>query len=123
MARNEAGLKKALARIPELRREFWEGVRVPGTMNEFNPALDRAARIADFLEFAELLCRDALHRNESCGGHFRTEYQTPDGEARRNDAEFAYVGAWEFKGLGAEPALHKEPLTFENLQLAERSYK
>lgn len=123
MARHEKGLKQVLERIPQLRREFWEGVRVPGTINEFNPALDRASRIADFLEFAELLCRDALHRNESCGGHFRSEFQTPDGEAKRNDDEYSYVGAWEFKGVGVEPILHKEPLVYENVHLAERSYK
>mgnify|MGYP003394470686 FL=1 len=123
MARNEAGLKKALARIPRLREEFWKNLNVPGDGEEMNNSLERAGRVADFLEFAELLCTDALHRRESCGGHFREEFQTPEGEAQRNDAEFSYVGAWEFKGVGKEPALHKEPLVFENVHLAQRSYK
>ena len=123
MARNEAGLKKALEKIPMIREEFWKNVNVLGGSEEFNQALERAGRVADFLEFAELLCQDALHRQESCGGHFREEYQTPDGEARRDDANFSYVAAWQYQGEGKESALHKEPLQFENVSLAQRSYK
>ncbi len=123
MARDEAGLTEALQRIPELRAEFWENVRVPGDNANVNQELEKAGRVADFLEFAELLCHDARHRKESCGGHFRTEHQTDDGEAKRNDADFAYVGAWEHRGVGNEPELHKENLEFENVQLAIRSYK
>jgi succinate dehydrogenase / fumarate reductase flavoprotein subunit len=123
MARNEAGLKQALARIPELRNEYWENVNVPGSHAELNQALEKAGRVADFLEFAELMCVDALHRKESCGGHFRTEYQTPEGEALRDDRHFAYVAAWEYAGRGNAPLLHREPLAFENVQLAQRSYK
>jgi succinate dehydrogenase / fumarate reductase flavoprotein subunit len=123
MARNEAGLKQALARIPELRNEYWENVNVPGSDVELNQALEKAGRVADFLEFAELMCVDALHRRESCGGHFRTEYQTPEGEALRDDRNFAYVAAWEYAGRGNTPLLHREPLAFENVQLAQRSYK
>ncbi len=123
MARNAQGLTTALKKIPELRDEYWNNVKVLGTNEELNQALERAGRVADFLELAELLCYDALHRNESCGGHFREEYQTPDGEALRNDAEYAYVAAWEFKGVGNTPALHKEPLVFEYVHPAERSYK
>lgn len=123
MARNEAGLKEALKRIPELRAEFWKNVRVTGENGEFNQDLEYAGRVADFLEFGELLCTDALHRNESCGGHFRTEYQTPDGEAQRDDENFSYVGAWEYKGPGQPPALHKEPLVYEEVHMAQRSYK
>jgi succinate dehydrogenase / fumarate reductase flavoprotein subunit len=123
MARSAEGLRTALARIPELREEFWREVNVPGSGEELNQALERAGRVADFLELAELMCRDALHREESCGGHFRVEYQTPEGEALRRDDEFAYVGAWEYQGDGREPALHREALTFEYVQLAQRSYK
>jgi succinate dehydrogenase / fumarate reductase flavoprotein subunit len=123
MARTAEGLRTALARIPELREEFWREVNVPGSGEELNQALERAGRVADFLELAELMCRDALHREESCGGHFRVEYQTPEGEALRRDDEFAYVGAWEYRGDEQEPALHREPLTFEYVQLAQRSYK
>ncbi len=125
MARNAAGLKEALARIPELREEFWRDVRVPGTGEEFNQSLERGGRVADFLEFGELMCIDALTRDESCGGHFREEHQTPDGEALRNDSEFAAVFAWEFQGNGAiaPPKLHREPLHFETVELAQRSYK
>ncbi len=123
MARDEAGLKEAIARIPELRAEFWENVRVPGDSDNVNQELEKAGRVADFLEFGELLCRDALHRNESCGGHFRSEHQTADGEAKRNDADYAYVGAWESQGTDAEPVLHKESLEFENVKLSVRSYK
>jgi succinate dehydrogenase / fumarate reductase, flavoprotein subunit len=123
MERTEEGLRKALDRIPELRREFWQSVKVPGSAATLNQSLEKAGRVADFLELGELMCTDALHREESCGGHFREEHQTPDGEALRNDAEFAYVAAWEYGGEGKAPILHKEPLAFENVQLATRSYK
>lgn len=123
MARTDAGLKEALGRIAALREEFWQNVNVPGGADTLNQSLEQAGRVADFLEFTELMCRDALNRTESCGGHFREESQTPDGEALRDDANFAYVAAWEHKGVGAEPALHKEPLTFEKVHLAQRSYK
>jgi succinate dehydrogenase / fumarate reductase flavoprotein subunit len=123
MARNAAGLKETLARIPELREEFWNNVTVPGYGETYNQSLERAGRVADFLEFGELMCRDALARDESCGGHFREEHQTPDGEAVRDDAHFANVFAWEFQGDGAEPRLHHEPLLFESVHLATRSYK
>jgi succinate dehydrogenase / fumarate reductase flavoprotein subunit len=123
MARNGAGLREALARIPALREEFWRNVNVPGSDAELNQALERAGRVADFLELAELMCRDALHREESCGGHFREEFQTEDGEALRNDERFAYVAAWEYAGRDAQPRLHREPLTFEYVHLAQRSYK
>ena len=123
MARSEESLKDALKRIPELRNEFWEKVRVPGDSLDLNQELEKALRVADFLEFGELLARDALHRDESCGGHFRVEHQTPDGEALRHDDKFAYVGAWEYKGPNTDPELHKENLEFENVKLAVRSYK
>jgi succinate dehydrogenase / fumarate reductase flavoprotein subunit len=123
MARNADGLRHALKRIPEIRQEFWRNVNVPGSDVELNQALERAGRVADFLELGELMCRDALHRNESCGGHFREEYQTEDGEARRDDEQFAYAAAWEYAGEGNEPALNKEPLTFEYVHLSTRSYK
>jgi succinate dehydrogenase / fumarate reductase flavoprotein subunit len=123
MARTAAGLKEALGRIPDLREQFWREVMVPGGNEELNQSLETAGRVGDFLEFAELLCRDALLREESCGGHFRQEYQTPDGEARRDDARFAHVAVWEHKGDGQEPVRHTEPLSFENVHLAQRSYK
>ena len=123
MARSKESLTEAIAKIPAIREEFWGNVKVSGTGDEFNQQLENAGRTADFMEFAELLCRDALHRNESCGGHFRVEYQYEDGEAKRNDADFAYSAAWAFKGVDKEPELHKEPLTFENIHLAVRSYK
>ena len=123
MARSAAGLADALKRIPELRGEFWRSVRVLGKGEQFNQSLEKAGRVADFLEFGELLCRDALHREESCGGHFRTEHQTADGEARRDDGKFCYVAAWEHRGEDRDPVLHKEPLVFENVKLATRSYK
>jgi len=123
MTRNDAGLRDALKRIPPLRQEFWENVNVLGDGEELNQSLEKAGRVADFLEFAELLCYDALHRKESCGGHFREEYQTPDGEAQRNDADYAYVAAWGYVGEGGAPQLHKEPLVFEASHLATRSYK
>ena len=123
MARNEAGLREALDRIPELREEFWRNVNVPGSDAELNQALEKAGRVADFLELGELMCRDALHREESCGGHFREEYQTDEGEALRDDERFAYVAAWEYTGRDSEPRLHQEPLVFEHVHLAQRSYK
>ena len=123
MSRNKAGLKKALQRIPELREEFWKNVNVLGSGEELNQALENAGRVADFLEFGGLMCLDALHRNESCGGHFREEHQTPDGEALRDDTNFSYVAAWEYAGPGKAPALNKEPLTFEYVHPAQRSYK
>jgi succinate dehydrogenase / fumarate reductase flavoprotein subunit len=125
MTRNEKGLREALGKIPALREEFWNNVRVPGDGEDFNQALERAGRVADFLEFAELMCIDALERDESCGGHFREEHQTPDGEALRDDEHFAAVFAWEFQGNGqiAQPKLHREPLHFETVHLSQRSYK
>jgi len=123
MARNEAGLNEALQRIPELRREFWENVNVLGDSKELNQSLEYAGRVADFLEFGELLCYDALHRRESCGGHFREEFQTEDGEALRDDQNFSYVAAWEYQGVENRPVLHKEPLVYEEVHMAQRSYK
>ncbi|HZB96638.1 MAG TPA: FAD-binding protein, partial [Herpetosiphonaceae bacterium] len=123
MARSEESLKRALARIPEIRAEFWENVRVLGENEEVNQSLERAGRVADFLELAELMCLDALHRTESCGGHFRVESQTPEGEALRDDEHFSYVAAWEFNGVGRPPTLHREPLTFEYVHPSQRSYK
>ena len=122
MARNAAGLEAALARVRMLQHEFWQDVHVPGDKNNLNKDLERALRVADFLEFAEMVTVDALHRRESCGGHFREEYQTPDGEAQRDDEHFAYVAAWEFAGVGTDPVLHKEPLAFEFVHPAQRSY-
>ena len=123
MSRNEAGLKKALAKIPELREEFWRNVNVPGSDRELNQALEKAGRVADFLELGELMCLDALDRTESCGAHFREEFQTPEGEALRDDQHFAYVAAWEYAGQGQPPILNQEPLVFENVKLSQRSYK
>jgi succinate dehydrogenase / fumarate reductase flavoprotein subunit len=123
MSRNEKDLQSALGKIPEIREEFWANVTVTGTPGELNQVLERAGRVADFLEFAELLVTDALGREESCGGHFREESQTEDNEAKRDDENFAYVAAWEHKGVGQKPALHKEPLVFENVQPTTRSYK
>ncbi|WP_431959876.1 fumarate reductase/succinate dehydrogenase flavoprotein subunit [Actinacidiphila sp. bgisy160] len=122
MARNETGLRKALERIPALREEFWRRVKVPGSGDELNQALEKANRVADFLELAELMCLDALHRAESCGGHFREESQTPDGEALRDDVAFSYAAAWEFTGAGQDPVLHKEALDFEYVHPTQRSY-
>jgi len=123
MSRNEAGLRLALEKIPQLRAEFWRDVNVPGSAAELNQALERAGRVADFMELAELMCIDALHRTESCGGHFREESQTPEGEALRDDANFTYAAAWEFAGEGKAPVLNREPLLFENVKLSQRSYK
>ena len=123
MARSDASLGHALAEIRKLRKEFWQNLRVVGTGEELNQSLEVAGRVADFFELAELLCIDALHRTESCGGHFRIESQTPEGEAKRDDANFSYCAAWEWKGDGQPPALHKEPLAFEYVHLTQRSYK
>lgn len=123
MARSKSGLKKALKLIPEIREEFWHDAKVVGSAEDLNSELEKAGRIADFLELAELLALDALHREESCGGHFREEYQTPEGEALRNDRKFAYVAAWEYTGERKAPKLNKEPLAFENVHLSVRSYK
>jgi succinate dehydrogenase / fumarate reductase flavoprotein subunit len=134
MGRSREGLEEALRRIPQIREEFWSNVRIPGSAEGINMELEKAGRVADFLEFAEVMCYDALQREESCGGHFRLEYQftedspevkegkTQPGEAMRRDEEFAYVAAWEFNGVGEEPTLHKEDLEFENIHLAIRSY-
>ena len=123
MARNDAGLRRALARIPELRDEFWHEVSVPGRASDINQALEYAGRVADYLEFAELLALDALERRESCGGHFREEHQTPENEAMRDDENFSHVAAWEYRGDGREPARHVEPLEFEYVRPSQRSYK
>ena len=123
MGRNKEGLEKAIKLIPELREEFWKDVRIPGVNEELNPELQKATRVADYLELGELMARDALNREESCGGHFREEYQTPDGEALRNDKDFAYVAAWEYKGPDTAPELHKEALNYEFVELKQRNYK
>jgi succinate dehydrogenase / fumarate reductase, flavoprotein subunit len=122
MTRTEQGLRKALDRIPEIRAEFWRRIKVPGTETEFNQSLERANRVVDYLELAELMCLDALHRAESCGGHFREESQTPDGQAARRDEEFCYVAAWEFTGTGRAPVLHREDLVFSYIPPTQRSY-
>ncbi|HET8900952.1 MAG TPA: fumarate reductase/succinate dehydrogenase flavoprotein subunit, partial [Holophagaceae bacterium] len=123
MARNEAGLQKAIGLIGKLRKEFWSNLRVPGTGEELNQSLEMAGRVADFIELGELMCLDALERRESCGGHFREEYQTPEGEALRDDEHFCNAAAWEYKGEGVKPEKHIEPLEFEHVHLATRSYK
>jgi succinate dehydrogenase / fumarate reductase flavoprotein subunit len=123
MARNAPGLKQAIGEIQQLREEFWSNVNVLGDNDGMNQNLEHAGRLADFLELGELMCRDALHREESCGGHFREEYQTEEGEALRNDADYTYVAAWEYRGANVEPVLHKEPLTFEYVHPSQRSYK
>ena len=123
MSRNDEGLNKARQKIQELRGEFWENVLVPGQGSDFNQSLERAGRVADFLEFAELMIIDALERRESCGGHFNEAFQTEENEALRDDDNCSYVSAWEHQGIDAEPVLHKEPLEFENVKLAQRSYK
>ena len=123
MARTQASLKTVLDGVPKLREEFWSSVNVLGDGEELNQALENAGRVADFLEFAELMGLDALHRNESCGGHFREEFQTPDGEALRNDEQFSYVAAWEYAGPGKQPILNKEPLNFDYVHPSQRSYK
>ncbi len=123
MGRTKESLTKAIAQINEVREEFWKDVRIPGTATDLNPELEKALRVADFLEISELIAKDALNREESCGGHFREEYQTADGEADRQDDKFMYVAAWQFKGEGQEPVLNKEPLTYKNIKVAQRNYK
>ena len=123
MERSEESLRKALDRIPEIRREFWTNVKVSGDWHSFNQTLEHAGRVADFIELAELMCIDALHRRESCGGHFRAESQTPEGEALRDDENFAYVAAWEWTPENEPPVLHREALEYEYVHLAQRSYK
>jgi succinate dehydrogenase / fumarate reductase flavoprotein subunit len=123
MSRSAGSLKQALGKIPELRDQFWSDVSIPGSGAELNQSLEKAGRVADFFELAELICIDALHRNESCGGHFREEFQTEEGEAARNDEQYSYVAAWQFCGPGLTPVLHKEPLIFEYVHPAQRSYK
>jgi len=124
MERTEAGLKKAIGMIRELRADYWKNVRVPGkSIGELNQSLEKAGRVADFMELGELMCIDALHREESCGGHFRAESQTPEGEALRHDDKFLYVAAWEFAGDGEAPILHKEDLIYNDIELKQRSYK
>ena len=123
MARNKEDLENAIKEVKELREEFWKELRVPGVQNGLNQELEKAGRVADFIELGELMCYDALDRQESCGGHFREEYQTPEGEAMRNDEDYTYVAAWEYKGENETPELHKEDLTYENIELKQRSYK
>jgi succinate dehydrogenase / fumarate reductase flavoprotein subunit len=123
MSRNAAGLRSAIDKIRTLRQEFWENVCVTGSGEDFNKNLEMAGRVADYFELGELLCRDALQREESCGCHFREEHQTPEGELQRDDEHFAFVAAWEFMGDDADPVLHREPLHFETAHLATRSYK
>jgi succinate dehydrogenase / fumarate reductase flavoprotein subunit len=123
MARNDAGLKGAMKKLPAIREEFWKNVIVPGVNEELNQALEYAGRVADFLEFAELLCADALMRRESCGGHFRTEFQTEDGEAKRDDENYSFVAAWEYQGEDRPPVMHKETLVYDEIKMTQRSYK
>jgi succinate dehydrogenase / fumarate reductase flavoprotein subunit len=123
MARTNEGLEKARGMVQQVREEFWQNVTVPGTDKDFNQSVERAGRVADFMEFAELMIIDALARQESCGGHFNEAYQTEENEALRDDENFCHVSAWEYTGEGREPQFHKEPLTFENVELAQRSYK
>jgi succinate dehydrogenase / fumarate reductase flavoprotein subunit len=123
MSRNEEGLKKAIQMIREAREEFWKDVRISGEKSNLNPELEKAGRLADFFDIGELMALDALDRAESCGGHFREESVTEDGEAKRNDDLFTYVSNWEYKGEGVEPVMHKEELVFENVKLTQRSYK
>ena len=123
MLRNEEGLKKALGLVKELKEDFWKNLIVPGNAEEFNSELEKAGRVADFFELAELVITDALNRRESCGAHFREEYQTPEGEALRNDKEFTYVAAWEYAGEGKPHILHKEELDFGEVEMKVRSYK
>ena len=123
MARNKEGLEKAIKLIPELRKEFWSNVRIPGDADIVNQELEKANELVDFFELGELMCRDALTREESCGGHFREEYQTSEGEAQRDDENFTHAAVWEYKGLDNEPVRHIEPLEYKNVKLATRSYK
>jgi len=122
MARNAEGLKQAISEVQSLKKEFWSDVRIPGTIDGFNPELDKAGRVADFIELGELMCVDALDREESCGGHFREEYQTPEGEALRDDEKFMYVSAWEYAGE-SNWNLQKEPLQYEVIKPSQRNYK
>ncbi|MFW6371353.1 MAG: fumarate reductase/succinate dehydrogenase flavoprotein subunit, partial [Bacteroidota bacterium] len=123
MSRNKEGLEKAVENFKALREEFWSDVRITGSLDELNPEIEKASRVADFIETGELMARDALQREESCGGHFREEHQNEEGEARRNDKDFMFVGAWEYKGVDKEPLLHKEPLVYENIKVQTRDYK
>jgi succinate dehydrogenase / fumarate reductase flavoprotein subunit len=123
MSRNAAGLQDAIRRIRALREEFWQNLNVPGSGDDLNQSLEKAGRVADFMELGELMCIDALERNESCGGHFREEYQTPDGEAQRDDDHYSYVAAWGYAGPGQPPELNKEPLEFAYVHPSQRSYK
>jgi succinate dehydrogenase / fumarate reductase flavoprotein subunit len=123
MSRTREGLDQALAQIRELKNEFWSNLKVPGGAGEFNQELEKAGRVADYFELAELMCLDAREREESCGGHFREEYQTDEGEALRNDQDFCHVAVWQYAGEDSEPVRHVEPLEFESVQLATRSYK
>jgi succinate dehydrogenase / fumarate reductase flavoprotein subunit len=123
MARNKEGLIKAREELKKLREDFWVHVKIPGELNDLNPELQKASRLADFLELGELMAIDALNREESCGGHFREEFQTEEGEALRNDKDFTYVAAWEFKGIDKDPVLHKEALNFEYIEVKQRNYK
>ena len=123
MARSEAGLTKALQMVRDLKKEFWSDVKIPGDINEFNPELDKAGRVADFIELGELMISDALMRRESCGGHFREESQTEEGEAKRDDVNFSFVAAWEFSGEDNPPQLNKEMLEFDVVHPTQRSYK
>jgi succinate dehydrogenase / fumarate reductase flavoprotein subunit len=123
MSRTAEGLERAIGAIRDLHAEYWRDVRVVGEGEELNPALEKAGRVADYFELAELMCLDARHREESCGGHFREEHQTPEGEAQRDDENFQYVAAWEWRGPGAEPKLHREPLEFDVVHPSQRSYK
>ena len=123
MARTRESLETALREIPALREEFWKNVRVPGSAETLNQSLEQAGRVADFLELGELLCRDALTREESCGGHFREEHQYPDGECKRNDVDFAHVAAWEYDGAGKTPVRNTEPLNYEFVHMSVRNYK
>ena len=123
MARNNKGLQHALQRIPEIKDEYWKNVKVLGVNEELNQSLEKAGRVADFMELAELLCLDAYERNESCGGHFREEYQTPDGETQRDDENYSHVSAWAYAGPGNKPVMHKEPLIFDYVHPSQRSYK
>jgi succinate dehydrogenase / fumarate reductase flavoprotein subunit len=123
MARNEKGLLEGIEKIKSLRQDFWKNIMVPGSGDELNQNLEKAGRVADLIELGELMMQDALHRRESCGGHFREEYQTPEGEALRDDDNFAYVAAWEFTGVDSPSRLHKEELNYETVKRSQRSYK
>jgi succinate dehydrogenase / fumarate reductase flavoprotein subunit len=123
MARNKKGLEKAIKDFSSLKAEFWSDARIPGGVDEMNPELEKAGRVADFIEMGELMARDALQREESCGGHFREEFQTEEGEAKRNDDDFMFVAAWQYTGANQEPVLNKEPLVYESIKVQSRNYK